>query len=742
MSKKKESGVFAVVQKIGRSFFLPVSILPIAGLLLGLGASFTNAKTIEAYHLQGILGDGTVLNGLLTIMSQVGNTIFGNLPLIFALAVALGLAKNEKAVAVLSAGVSFFVMNATINAMLKLSGQILADGSYASTVLNGAITNVCGIDSLQMGVFGGIVVGLVTAALHNRFYKQKLPAALSFFAGVRFVPIVCVLAHIGVGIVAFEVWPVIQQGIFAVGKVVMESGYFGTFLFGFMERALIPFGLHHVFYIPFWQTGLGGTAIVDGVAVAGAQNIFFAELASPNVTRFSVDACRFMTGKYAVMMAGLPAAAYAMYATAKPENRKVVGGLLVSAALTSFLTGITEPIEFTFLFIAPALFLVHCVFAGISFVLMHLLHICIGTTFSCGLIDFTLYGILQGQAKTNWLMILPVYLGYAVLYYAVFRTVILKFNLPTPGREENGGEIRLYSREDFKNKGDLSGGKGDPLSALILQGLGGLENVQDIDCCATRLRLTLADSGLVREDILKQTGSKGVVKKGNGIQVIYGPQVTIIKSDFEEYVQYLMSDPEAAKAAKLEMEHAMARTAAYGNPAVTGDGAEGEENATPSRDKAAAQPFPGGRLLAAASGRVLPMSQARDEAFASCMMGGGLVIRPVDGRVVAPADGQITVLMEGTNHAVGIHMDNGMELLLHIGIDTVKLNGEGFKAAVTPGQNVKAGDLLVEFDKELVEKRGYCADVMVIVLDAPQLPVIRYTVDVDALAGETAVAEW
>lgn len=705
MSKKKESGVFAVVQKIGRSFFLPVSILPIAGLLLGLGASFTNANTIEAYHLQALLGEGTVLYGVLTIMSQVGNTIFGNLPLIFALAVALGMAKNEKAVAVLSAGVSFFVMNSTINAMLKLTGQILADGSFAATVLDGAIANVCGIDSLQMGVFGGIVVGLVTAALHNRFYKQQLPAALSFFAGVRFVPIICVIAHIVVGAIAFAVWPIIQRGIFAIGNVVLNSGYFGTFVFGFMERALIPFGLHHVFYIPFWQTGLGGTAIVDGVTVAGAQNIFFAELASPNVTRFSVDACRFMTGKYAVMMAGLPAAAYAMYATAKPENKKVVGGLLFSAALTSFLTGITEPIEFTFLFIAPALFLVHCVFAGISFVLMHALNICIGTTFSCGLIDFTLYGILQGQAKTNWLMILPVYLGYAVLYFIVFRFVIVKFNLPTPGREENGSEIKLYTKDDFKKKGGSSGSDASSVSALILAGLGGLENVVDIDCCATRLRLTLEDSSLIREDILKQTGSKGVVKKGNGVQVIYGPQVTIIKSDFEEYVQYLSSNPEEAGKEKHE------------NPLH-------------------------GIMKAAASGDILPMDQAKDEAFASCMMGNGVVIQPAGQKVVAPVDGTISVLMEGTNHAVGIHMDNGMELLIHIGIDTVKMGGEGFHAFVETGKRVNTGDLLVEFDKDLVEKMGYCADIMVIVLDSPNLPSIQYETGITAVGGETVIAKW
>lgn len=550
MSNKKESGAFAVIQKVGRSFFLPMSVLPVAGLLLGVGASFTNANTIATYHLEGLMGAGTVMNGLLTIMSQVGNTIFSNLPIIFAMAVALGMARNEKAVAVLAAGMSFFAMNTTINAMLKLTGQILPDGSYADTVLNGALTNMCGIETLQMGVFGGIVVGLITAALHNRFYKQQLPMVLSYFAGIRFVPIVCVIAHIGVGAVLFVVWPVIQRGIFAVGDIIMKSGYFGTFVFGFMERVLIPFGLHHVFYIPFWQTGLGGTAVIDGITVAGAQNIFFAELASPNVTRFSVEACRFMSGKYDFMMAGLPAAALAMYHCAKPENRKVVGGLLISAALTSFFTGITEPIEFTFLFIAPALFVIHCVFAGLSFVLMHVLNICIGTTFSCGLIDFMLYGVLQGQTKTNWLMILPVFAGYAVLYYVVFKFCILKFNLTTPGREESGQEIKLYTKEDYKNKNrkgnaDSRGQKeNDSRSERILLGLGGLDNVLDINSCATRLRLTVADSSKVNEDMLKQTGAHGVIKKGNGIQVIYGPQVSIIHSELEEYVDRVKNQAE------------------------------------------------------------------------------------------------------------------------------------------------------------------------------------------------------
>lgn len=715
MANKKEKGsVFAVVQQIGKSFFLPVSVLPIAGLLLGLGSSFTNEKTIAAYHLQGILGEGTILNGLLTIMSQVGNTIFGNLPLIFALAVALGMAKNEKAVAVLSAGISFFVMNSTINAMLKLTGSILPDGSYAPDVLEGSITNVCGIDSLQMGVFAGVVVGLVTAALHNRFYKQELPAALSFFSGVRFVPIISVIAHIGVGIICFFIWPTIQNGIFALGNLVLKSGYFGTFIFGFLERALIPFGLHHVFYLPFWQTALGGIAVIDGVTVSGAQNIFFAQLASPDTVKFSVEACRFMSGKYSFMMAGLPAAAYAMYRCAKPENRKVVGGLLFSAGLTSFLTGITEPIEFTFLFIAPGLFILHCGFAGLSFLLMHLLKICIGTTFSCGLIDFTLYGILQGQEKTNWMMILPVFVVYALLYFFVFKFIIEKFDLPTPGREDNAEDIKLYTKADYQKK--KGKGKEDFVSPLILRGLGGVSNLTDIDCCATRLRVTVEDETKVEDEFLTRSGSKGIIRKGNGIQIIYGPQVSIIKSNFEEYVQ------DCAQRG-IEFEE------------IEESGAEPEKKET-------AEVHGHGKMVAPADGNVKPMKEARDEAFASCAMGNGIVIEPEDGTIVSPADGIITTIIEPSLHAVGIQTEDGINILIHIGIDTVKMDGDGFRKWVSTGQKVKAGDRLITMDLDKVEKAGYLTDVMVVVLEEGGLPDIAYQTGMKAEKGITTIAEY
>lgn len=537
---KKESSAFSVLQRIGRSFMFPIALLPVAGLLLGIGSSFTNEQMITSYGLQSILGDGTFLHSVLLIMSETGNIIFANLPIIFAMGVALGMAEKEKAVATLSSAIAFFVMHQTINAMLTITGK-LSDGA----MLEGTTADVTGITSLQMGVFGGIIVGLGVAALHNRFYKIKLPTVISFFGGVRFVPIISTFVYILVGVLMFFIWPYIQRGIYSLGGLVTGTGYVGTLIYGIIERALIPFGLHHVFYMPFWQTGLGGTMVIDGVTVQGAQNIFFAQLASPNVTRFSVDATRFMAGKFPFMMFGLPGAALAMYSVAKPEKKKVAGGLLISAALTAFLTGITEPLEFTFLFVAPVLYAIHCVFAGISFMLMHILNVGLGMTFSGGFIDFLLFGVLQGNDKTNWIWIPIVGAVYFVVYFFVFRFMILKFNYITPGREEINEETKLYTRKDVEEakKGESTSKKevleNNDVSKLILEGLGGLDNIEDLDCCATRLRIRVTDSSKVSEDKLKQSGASGVIKKGTGIQVIYGPRVTVIKSELEDYIDSL-----------------------------------------------------------------------------------------------------------------------------------------------------------------------------------------------------------
>ena len=645
--------IFGVLQRVGRSFMLPIAILPVAGLLLGIGGSFTNATMIEAYHLEAVLGEGTLLHGLLLVLSDCGNIVFANLPIIFAMGVAIGMAKKEKEVAALSGAVAFFVMHSAISAMLKITG-------LASSLPEGSITNVVGIDSLQMGVFGGIIVGLGVATLHNKFYKIQLPQVLSFFGGSRFVPIISTIVYLFVGILMFFIWPHIQEGIYAVGNVVRSSGYAGTLLYGIMERALLPFGLHHVFYLPFWQTAVGGTATVAGVTVEGAQNIFFAELANPGTTVFNTEATRFMAGKFPLMIFGLPGAALAMYHTAKPEKKKVVGGLLLSAALTSMLTGITEPIEFTFLFVAPVLYIVHVIGAGLAYMLMHIFKVGVGMTFSGGLIDLTLFGIMQGNAKTNWIMVVVVGVVYFIAYYLIFSVLIKKLDLKTPGREDDDSEVKLYTRKDLeaKNNETATNTTSDNRSELIAKGLGGKANISDVDCCATRLRCTVHDASLVSEEILNSTGAKGVVKKGNGIQVIYGPQVTVIKSNLEDYLENSVEEVTASEV-----------------------------------------------VVAPCDGKVGLLSETPDETFASEMMGKGLVIFPTSNKFYAPVDGKVSFVF-GTKHAIGMVSDKGTEILLHIGIDTVTLNGEGYTIHVENGQDIKKGDLLAEVDLDFIKSKG------------------------------------
>ncbi len=506
----------------------PIALLPIAGLLLGIGASFSNAQMIESFGLQKILGEETFLNFILVIMKRTGKIIFDNLPLIFAMGVSLGMAKKEKAAAALSSAISFLVMHETISTLLSLTGKL-----DAGALREGSIANVCGIESLEMGVFGGILVGLGVAYLHNKFYKIKLPNVISFFGGIRFIPIISAITYIFVGILMYFMWPYVQNFMYSLGGLVTASKYAGTFIYGIIERALIPFGLHHVFYMPFWQTAIGGSAIIDNHFVTGAQSIFFAELGSSGIEKFSISAARFMAGKFPFMIFGLPAAALAIYHTAKPTKKKIVGGLLLSAAITSILTGITEPLEFTFLFVAPLLYGIHCIFAGLSFMLMHLLKVTVGMTFSGGLIDLVLFGVLQGNSKTNWVYIIPVGIGYAIVYYFLFKFAIKKFHLATPGREEDELDSKLYTRKD------LEASNQENIAAKILQALGGMDNVQNLDCCATRLRVKIKEPEKVSEDALRESGAAGVIKKEDSLQVVYGPRVSVIKSELEEYIESL-----------------------------------------------------------------------------------------------------------------------------------------------------------------------------------------------------------
>lgn len=677
--------IFGVLQRVGRSFMLPIAILPVAGLLLGIGSSFTNATTIETYGLTKLLGDGTLLHALLVIMNKVGSAVFDNLPLIFAVGVAIGMAKKEKEVSALSAVIAYFVMNTAISAMLTITGQILDDGSIAESVLEGTITSVCGIQSLQMGVFGGIIVGLGVAALHNRFYRIQLPSALSFFGGTRFVPIISTIVYMFVGILLYFVWPVVQNGIYALGSLVTGSGYVGTLIFGLIKRALIPFGLHHVFYMPFWQTAVGGTMEVAGQMVQGGQNIFFAQLAdSANIVHFSADATRYFSGEFIFMIFGLPGAALAMYQCAKPEKKKAAGGLLLSAALACMATGITEPLEFSFLFVAPALFVVQVILAGSAYMIAHMLNIAVGLTFSGGFLDFFLFGILQGNEKTSWMRIIPVGIIYFCLYYFIFKFMIKKFDFKTPGREDDDTETKLYTKADVNARkeaqtdGTTSADKEDARSEAITRGLGGKKNISDVDCCATRLRCTVHEPGRVNDSILKATGASGVVHRGNGVQVIYGPSVTVIKSNLEDYLEKApdtYAETEAAKAEETEVQ----TQEAQGQKVI--------ETIT---------------VCSPITGLAADLSTVPDEAFAGKMMGDGAAVTPEDPYVRAPEDGEVAFVFD-TKHAIGFVMDSGVSILIHVGIDTVKLNGEGFEALVESGQTVKKGDPMLKLDLEYLK---------------------------------------
>ena len=697
--------IFGVLQRIGRSFMLPIAILPVAGLLLGIGSSFTNETMITTYGLERVLGAETVLHALLVIMNKVGSAVFDNLPLIFAVGVAIGMAKKEKEVSALSAVIAYFVMNTAINAMLLNSGQILDNGEISADVLEGTIASVCGIKTLQMGVFGGIIVGLGVAALHNRFYKIALPNALSFFGGTRFVPIISTIVYMFVGILLYFVWPAIQNGIYALGSLVTGSGYLGTLIFGLIKRALIPFGLHHVFYMPFWQTAVGGTMDVAGQMVQGGQNIFFAQLAdSADIVHFSADATRYFSGEFIFMIFGLPGAALAMYHCAKPEKKKAAGGLLLSASLASMMTGITEPLEFSFLFVAPALFAVQVILAGFAYMIAHMLNIAVGLTFSGGLLDLFLFGILQGNEKTSWMKIIPVGIIYFFLYYFIFRFMIKKFDFKTPGREDDDSETKLYTRADVnaRKENEKTGNAGelqpDLVSETIVRGLGGKGNISDVDCCATRLRCSVFDAKLVDDALLKSTGASGVVHKGNGVQIIYGPHVTVIKSNLEDYLEK-----------------------------------------TPEEEKKQTKAVRSIIISSPMKGAAANLSTAPDEAFAEGMMGDGAVVTPVDPIVRAPEDGEISFVFD-TKHAIGFLTDSGISLLIHVGIDTVKLNGEGFEVYVENGQKVKKGEPVLKLDINYLKENAPSLASPVVCTELSKNQKVRLLKEGEIRAGEELFA--
>lgn len=688
--------ILDILQRVGRAFMLPIAILPVAGILLGLGSSMTDPLTITAYNLQSFCGEGTNFFSLFKIMQAVGKTIFDNLPFIFAVGTAIGMAKKEKEVAALSAAIAYMVMISAVNACLTVTGQILPDGEISPGVLNGTIVEIMGIQTLQMGVFGGIVVGLGVAFLHNRFRTISFPNIFSFFSGKRFIPIISTLVYLCVGILMFFIWPTVQHIFYVIGGFVENTGYIGTLFYGLVKRALIPFGLHHVFYFPFWHTAVGGSMQIAGHVVEGGQNIFFAQLADPTTTHFSAEACRFFSGEFIFMIFGLPGAALAIYDTAKPENKKKTGGLLLSAALTCLLTGITEPIEFSFLFTAPILFFVHVVFAAMAYMIAHLMNIAVGLTFSGGLIDFVFFGIMQGNEKTNWIWVIPLGLIYFGIYYIVFRYLILKYNLKTPGREDNVRDTLLYSKEDLDSLYDRKEGfifKDEKQRAeLIVMGLGGKDNILDADCCATRLRCILKDKKKIDNDILLYTGSNGFYHMGNGIQIIYGPQVIKIKRNLDQYLELSEIEKKMDGTAKKQDKNA----------------GQSMRDSKPERDQAhtSDRHVEQSTVFSPLSGKAVSLSEIDDLIFSSEILGKGCAVLPSEGKVYSPLDGWVYSVFD-SNHAISLLGKNGEEVLIHIGLNTVKLRGEGFTRFVEKGEAIKKGELIMEFDRELITSKGY-----------------------------------
>ena len=539
------------LQRIGKAIMLPIAALPVAGILLGVGGSLINIAALEnapAIYQPLIAFVNIPMITILKIMQGIGDIVFGNLPVLFAVGTAVGLAKQDKGTAALASVFGFLIMNQVIGVLLGVGATplgTLVSGDVPAQYAQ-YVTTTLGIFTLNMSVFGGIITGIVTATLHNKYYNIQLPAVIGFFSGARFVPIVVSLAMAVVGALLAYIWPFVQDGIAVIALFVKNAGPIGTFLYGLIERALIPFGLHHIFYTPFWYGSfLDGQVIIDGAwqTIQGANYAYFAQLGNmqsivgadaDTMSTIVSGTTRFMAGKFPFMMFGLPAAALAMYHTAAPNKKKIVGSLLVSAAFTAFLTGITEPLEFTFLFVAPVLYVVHCIMAGLSFFLMDILNVFIGMTFSGGLIDFTLFGILPAGAgvPTNWIRAILVGAGYAVVYYFLFKTLILKLNLKTPGREGDEEEAKLYSKADFQAAKGLDGkeapnkanGKDEIVQKApeVLAALGGEENAVSIDACITRLRVEVKDKSKVDKDKLKALGAVGVVEVGNGIQAIFG----------------------------------------------------------------------------------------------------------------------------------------------------------------------------------------------------------------------------
>lgn len=642
---------FQILQQVGRALMTPVAVLPAAGLLLRFG-------------------NKDLLNN--TVIKDAGDIVFGNLPLIFAVGVAIGLAGGD-GVAALAAVIGYLVLTKTLDDMGGIFG-LKPPYQGAEHLIN-------------MGVFGGILVGILAAVLYKRFYNIKLHPVLGFFAGKRFVPIVTAFSSLILGVVFSFIWPSIQTGIDAASNWVMVSSA-GPFFFGFIQRLLIPFGLHHIFQTPFYFTMGSFVDPSTGKVVTGDMARYFAG---------DPTAGRFMAGLFPYMIFGLPAAALAMIHEARPEKRKAVSGILISAGLTSMLTGITEPVEFSFLFVAPVLFLIHAILAGVSFTIMDLLHVHHGYTFSGGLIDYVLnYGL-----STNGWMIIPVGIGFGFLYYFMFRIAIRKWDLKTPGREEDD-EVQEVKKVQACD-----------LATNVLSALGGKENIANLDACITRLRVTVNEPTSVQKDRLKALGAAGVLEMGNNFQAIFGTRSDSLKDEIRS-VMAGQSRPTKEVPNKTS-EH-------LDKVAVTKIKIETEAIYSPL------------------TGKIVSITNVPDPVFSEKMMGDGFAVEPTEGLVTAPADGEIITLFP-TKHAIGMKTKMGTEILIHVGIDTVKLAGQGFETLVKEGDQISAGQPLLRVDLDYLKANAPSILTPIVftnLLDQKKLIVSPVG---KAAAGKTVVAE-
>nr|WP_275296801.1 glucose-specific PTS transporter subunit IIBC [Staphylococcus aureus] len=640
--------LFGQLQRIGKALMLPVAILPAAGLLLAIGTAI-QGEALQ--HYLPFIQNGGVQN-VAKLMTAAGSIIFENLPMIFALGVAIGLAGGD-GVAAIAAFVGYIIMNKTMGDFLQVTPKNVTDpaSGYAS---------ILGIPTLQTGVFGGIIIGALAAWCYNKFYNINLPSYLGFFAGKRFVPIMMATTSFILAFPMALIWPTIQSGLnaFSTGLLDSNTGV-AVFLFGFIKRLLIPFGLHHIFHAPFWFE-FGSWKNAAGEIIHGDQRIFIEQIREGA----HLTAGKFMQGEFPVMMFGLPAAALAIYHTAKPENKKVVAGLMGSAALTSFLTGITEPLEFSFLFVAPLLFFIHAVLDGLSFLTLYLLDVHLGYTFSGGFIDYVLLGVLPN--KTQWWLVIPVGLVYAVIYYFVFRFLIVKLKYKTPGREDKQSQAVTASATE--------------LPYAVLEAMGGKANIKHLDACITRLRVEVNDKSKVDVPGLKDLGASGVLEVGNNMQAIFGPKSDQIKHEMQQIMNGQVVE----------------------NPTTMED--DKDETVVVAEDKSATSEL-SHIVHAPLTGEVTPLSEVPDQVFSEKMMGDGIAIKPSQGEVRAPFNGKIQMIFP-TKHAIGLVSDSGLELLIHIGLDTVKLNGEGFTLHVEESQEVKQGDLLINFDLDYIRNHA------------------------------------